>query len=518
MLTFADFYISLLILLFISIPIFSIFFTIRRKDLKFRRILFSFSLLSVALTIGIINNYHLIKQALVNGPFNGIPIFIAILLIIINLIKGYKEIINMPSKSAFLWTQNSLNKAIQKYHKASALAMKQQERINRIIEYSPVSKIIIDGDLKILGFNPAFLEYTGYTKQELNDLSILDLIKSDERKKKIITNSLKVMDKDKVEFNLHFQRKDGEIVHGKLIGSLFQETEMEERHSILQILDYTSEIKFSLKMKNLNKILQEKVAEQTKAIVKQNKNLTYLNHAMSHDLKAPIKTIEGLFEAYVDLERTKDLAAKKECATYIQQNILRANKLVDELNMFFKVQKNVLKKEAYNPTNQIIEIIDSFKNGMFKNLNIDVKMTQLPIINVDRKVFYHVWQNLIGNALKYASKRPVIQLTIESYCKHGSTYFLIIDNGVGFSDTEKIDLFKPFKRLSSATDFMGTGLGLPIVKEILDRHNAKIWAESKLNEGSTFYIMIPKEYAMREDGLNHYAHSKELDATPLPIT
>lgn len=414
--------------------------------------------------------------------------------------SGCREIMSMPSKSVFLRTQNTLNKAIRKNQKISALAMEQEMKISKIIEHSPLAKIITDSELNILGFNPAFLHYIGYSREELDDLNILDLIQLDESEKQTVTDNLKNMGKGKIECNLHFKKKGGDIVHGKLIGHWFHDTDIKEKQIIVQILDLTSEIEFRLKIKNLNKLLSEKVAEQTKAINKQNKNLKYLNHAMSHDLKAPIKTIEGLFEVYMTLEDTVDIIEKEQCEKHIKINIRRMDDLTEELNIFFSVQNNDIKRETYNPIGQIKEIIETFKVGLYKKRVMDLKIGQLPNLYVDKKAFYHVWQNLIGNALKYASKRAIIQLKIEGYCVNGNTFFSISDNGVGFSADEKMNLFKPFKRLSSSKNFPGTGLGLPIVKEIIDRHQGKIWAESTLNQGSTFNLSLPKKETIQWNG------------------
>jgi light-regulated signal transduction histidine kinase (bacteriophytochrome) len=123
---------------------------------------------------------------------------------------------------------------------------------------------------------------------------------------------------------------------------------------------------------------------------------------------------------------------------------------------------------------------------------IDWKISQLPILVADENMMRQVWQNLLGNALKYSAKRPVSEITVDHTVDvDGSHHFIVRDNGAGFDMAYAGKLFGVFQRLHKPSDYAGTGIGLASVRRVLTRHGGRIWAEAAIDQGATFHFVIP---------------------------
>lgn len=506
MLTTTDIYLCSLIGLFLMIPVLTVIFCVKQRELKFRRILFSFSFLILILGIGIIGNYNYLLRALKESPIIGVAVFFFIILTIGSLLTGYQEILSIRSSSnTLIWTKRSLHQAIKNYKSVPDIFSSSRERITNIIEYSPISVLILDKKLEIVGFNTAFLNFIGYKKREVIALDLVDIFCSEQKEENDLQQILKEYRKHKIEFIRKLRKKDGGTLYGKLIVYYIKDdSRADGYHLIIQILDMTREVELQKKTREFNTLLQERVTKQTQILSKKNKNLEYLNHAMSHDLKAPIKNLEGLFDVYLELNKISDENDRQSCAKHIQLNIKRMDKIITDLSLFFHTQKKEILKVAYNPTAQIKEIIEIYAKGLYSNLRIESKIDKLPMLYADRDVLFHVLQNLILNAIKYASKKEVVRLHISGYHKEGRTVLSIQDNGIGFSIEEKDFLFQPFKRLTNSKEYSGTGLGLPIAKEIIDRHGGEIWAKSTPGKRSIFYFSLPKKETISVYGQENY--------------
>ncbi len=475
------------------IPVLTVIFCVLRADLKFRRILFSFSFLILILGVGLISNYNLILQALEESPIIGFIVFFFIISTIVSLVMGYQEVLSISGKNTLIWTKRSFRQAILQAESVP----NYRDRITNIIEYSPISVLILDRKLEIVAVNSALLNFLGYKEKEVAVLNFTDIFCPERKEEDDLQKVLKEFWRGKLEFIRKLRKKDGGIIYGKLIVYFIKDDiKTDGCHVIIQILDMTQEVKLQQKTSAFNTLLQERVTKQTQILNKKNKNLEYLNHAMSHDLKAPIKNLDGLFGIYLELDKVTDEKDRESCAKHIQVNIKRLDKIIAGLSLFFDTQRKEIHKINYNPTHQIEEIIEIYTNGLYSNLTIEAKIDKLPTFFADQDIFFHVWQNLIVNAIKYASKKGIVRLHISSYNKEGRTIFSIQDNGIGFSKEEKNLLFKPFKRLSNSKGYTGTGLGLPIVKEIIDRHGGEIWAESTEGKNSTFYFSLLKKESM----------------------
>jgi PAS domain S-box-containing protein len=241
--------------------------------------------------------------------------------------------------------------------------------------------------------------------------------------------------------------------------------------------------------------LERRVVERTAALEAANQQLEALNHELeafsytvSHDLRGPLRTIEGFGDAlYEEYGARLDPEAGRYLSR-IRAGALRMSELIDDLLNLATVSRASLKMGEFDLGDVAQEVVDELRQRDATR-EVRVAISSGMHVHADRRLLRVVMENLIGNAWKYTSARP--GASIELGCLEGAApIYFVRDNGAGFDMEFAHKLFVPFERLHSAEQFSGTGIGLATVKRIMDRHGARVWAESKVGEGSTFYFSL----------------------------
>lgn len=237
--------------------------------------------------------------------------------------------------------------------------------------------------------------------------------------------------------------------------------------------------------------LQEDLLE-TQAIELQqaNKELQAYSYSVTHDLKAPLRSLEGFSEALLDKYKGKFDDDADRWLNFISTNAKKMNSLINDILEYSKVSKNSFLKNKVSMNLLVQECFENEKNNYSnKELNIDIEI--LPEVFGDVKMLRQVWQNLISNAFKYSSRNENINITVSGTVKNDFYIYSIKDNGVGFDEKYMEKLFGVFQRLHSSNEFEGSGVGLAIVKRILERHDGWVLAKSELGKGSEFSFGLP---------------------------
>lgn len=222
-----------------------------------------------------------------------------------------------------------------------------------------------------------------------------------------------------------------------------------------------------------------------------NKSLESFTYSVSHDLRAPLRAING-FNDILTKRLSKNIDKdSRELFGYIAENGKKMNLLIDELLAFSRSGTRQLSLVTADMNVLVNESIIEYEKNEEK-IRASIMIDLLPSSAGDVVLLKQVLYNLISNAIKYSSKNdnPIIKIgAIKG--KEQNTYY-VKDNGVGFDMKYASKLFGVFQRLHDDSEFKGTGIGLAIVKQIIERHGGKVWAEGKLNEGATFYFSLPK--------------------------
>jgi light-regulated signal transduction histidine kinase (bacteriophytochrome) len=254
------------------------------------------------------------------------------------------------------------------------------------------------------------------------------------------------------------------------------------------------------KSENIRELTDTKAQERTAKLNFTNRELEAFNYSVSHDLHTPLRALNGYASMLIeDYSELLDSEGKRMLNAIVDQSN-KMGCLIDDLLSFSRINMNEIKISAIDMHSLAINVYDELTTDTEKE-KIDFRISEIDSINGDTSMLKQIWVNLISNAIKYTSKisNPVIE--IGSTSDETETVYYIKDNGAGF-DMEYYDkLFGVFKRLHSTRQFEGNGVGLAIVHRIVQRHQGRVWAESEINKGATFYFALPAANA--SNGIEH---------------
>jgi PAS domain S-box-containing protein len=252
--------------------------------------------------------------------------------------------------------------------------------------------------------------------------------------------------------------------------------------------DITERKRAEQAIQELNRDLEEQASKLQSA----NKELEAFSYSVSHDLRAPLRAIDGYTRILVeDYEAILDAEGKRVCGI-ISAEARRMGQLIDDLLAFSRLGR----KEMYSSNIDMKALVVSILNELVKEehrTRIDFHVARLPSARADTSLIRQVWINLLSNALKFTSKKEQATIEVGSKSSKDELIYYVRDTGAGFDMEYANKLFGVFQRLHSESEFDGTGVGLAIVQRIIRRHGGHVWAEGEVDKGATFYFALPRK-------------------------
>lgn len=246
-----------------------------------------------------------------------------------------------------------------------------------------------------------------------------------------------------------------------------------------------------------NKRNEQQLVKKTQELETANKELESFSYSVSHDLRAPLRSIDGFSKILAeDYEQTLDNEGKRLLAI-ISDNSKQMAELIDDLLAFSRVSRKEIEKTTFNMSELINSIVMEFTR-LGENQQANIKVHPLNHIKGDMAMLRQLWVNLISNALKFSQNSHPPTIEIGQFYKNGIYTYYIKDNGVGFDMRYAHKVFGVFQRLHRKEEFPGTGVGLAIVHRIVTKSKGKIWVESEPGAGTRFYFTLPPESIVKE--------------------
>ncbi len=239
----------------------------------------------------------------------------------------------------------------------------------------------------------------------------------------------------------------------------------------------------------LNQNLEARVIERTAELKAANKELEAFTYSVSHDLRAPIRHISGFTKILVEKFNSSLPDEAQQHLQTVERAARRMGQMVDEMLKLARLGRQALEFEVANLNLLVTDVVNLLAPEI-EGRQVQWKIDDLPSIECDRILIRQVFQNLIGNALKYSRTRSPAAIEIGQMEKEGESVIFVRDNGVGFDMRYADKLFGVFQRLHLAEEFEGTGIGLATVERIIKKHRGSVWAEAEPNRGATFYFTL----------------------------
>jgi PAS domain S-box-containing protein len=383
------------------------------------------------------------------------------------------------------WSGNSI-------HRQESSRRRVQEEINRLFTFSHDLLCVAGFDGCFKRLNPAWEATLGYTLDELMAKPYVEFVHPDDRGKTAMEAERLSSGQLTARFENRYRAKDGSYRwlswNSYPIG--------DERLIYGSARDITQRREAEEQVRLLNDALERQVQDLDRTnrdLEATNKDLEAFTYSVSHDLRAPLRHIDGFSRILEDEYGPRLDSSASRYLQRIRQGTRNMGELIDDLLSLSRVGRQELHRQATG-LNALLEeartelqVLAELRGG---RRNIEWRIGPLPFADCDPVLIKQVFINLLSNALKYT--RPRKQPVIEAGCcnQNGETVLFVRDNGVGFSMKYADKLFGVFQRLHRQEDFEGTGVGLATVQRILQKHGGRIWAEAELDRGACFYFTV----------------------------
>jgi light-regulated signal transduction histidine kinase (bacteriophytochrome) len=230
-----------------------------------------------------------------------------------------------------------------------------------------------------------------------------------------------------------------------------------------------------------------------------NKELEAFTYSVSHDLRAPLRHIDGFSKMLMEAHSAGLTDEGREFLTLIRDSTREMGQLVDDLLNLARVGRTELTLQVTGLSSVVDEVVTDLKKANPARA-IDWKVEQLPYVECDPGLMRQTFVNLLSNAVKFTRPRERAVIEVGSTKQDGEQVIFVRDNGVGFNMKNSTKLFGVFQRLHRQEDFEGTGVGLATVQRIIEKHHGHVWAEAKLDQGAVFYFTLGTSADQAESG------------------
>ncbi len=370
---------------------------------------------------------------------------------------------------------------------ARAAAEAASARFRGLLEAAPDGIVIVDKDAHIALVNAQTEKLFGYTRDELIGLPIETLVPERYRDAHVghrtgyighprtrpmgVGLDLYARRKDGSEFPVEISLSPLEVPDGVLITAI--------------VRDITRRKRIEEEIRLLNEDLKRRAAE----LENSNQELEAFSYSVSHDLRAPLRSIDGFSQALLEDYSSQLDEAGQDYLNRVRAASQRMGQLIDDILKLSRVIRAEMRREMVDLSALARSVAEQLQQTQ-PDRQVEWEIADGLVAEGDPHLLGLALQNLIGNAWKFTGKQAHARIEFGSLTKDGQLAYFVGDNGAGFDMAYVDKLFRAFQRLHAANEFEGTGIGLATVQRIVRRHGGRVWAESAIGQGATFYFTL----------------------------
>ncbi len=385
---------------------------------------------------------------------------------------------------------NEKNTLIQEEQKAKEETKKElqktESRFRALFENSPDHIFMVNRDADIEFINHVA---PGLKMEDVVGTNLLDFQTKEGRQKVEQALQYTFNTGKSTTYDSEIPLPGGNRYYASSVAPIFHKTKVVSAAVISR--DNTERVTAELEVRKLNRELEQRVEERTANLLAINQELESFTYTVSHDLRAPIRAIDGFTKILVKSLDGRIDAKETHYLDCILGGSKKMGHLIDDLLSFSRMGRIEKRVSTFSMHQLFEQVFKDLSTNPLPN-KVDFSMEQLPEIKGDREMLRLAVSNLLGNAIKYSSTQETATIHVKCKEENNHQVFSITDNGVGFEMEYQNKVFEIFQRLHDEDEFEGSGVGLAIVKKVITRHGGKLWVDSELDKGTTFYFSIPK--------------------------
>lgn len=368
---------------------------------------------------------------------------------------------------------------------------RSEQRFRSSMQYSAIGKALLDSEGHIVEANPALARIVGRSMESLVGRPFESLFDDDDSSMRPRDDG--ETDADGVHRVTRHLRREGDLprqaqlTYAPLPGNVGQDVT-----GLVQVEDVTERVRAQARIHALNRTLEARVAMRTRELSQANQELEAFAYSVSHDLRAPLRSIDGFSRALIERYEHQLDEGGRDYLWRVRKAAMRMGELIDAILKISRLARAEVRREHVDLSRMAVEVLDELRAG---EPGRELAIRIVPGLEAlgDATLLRTLLGNLLGNAWKFTRGREQAMIEFGAIDRpDGDTEFYVRDNGAGFSQAYVDKLFRPFQRLHSQEEFSGHGIGLASVKRIIERHGGHIRAEGREGEGAAFYFTLPE--------------------------
>lgn len=404
--------------------------------------------------------------------------------VIMRITRANKDIWLSTSASP-IQIENTITGAILQLSNITSLYSLQKQLadernfVNAILETSGALILVIERYGRIIRFNRACEILTGYSASEVTDQSVFDKFIPDDEKEQVSNIAERLFSGEPVvEFENNWLTRTGEKRFIRWRNTSIKNESGYVSHVIATGIDITD-----------RKKLEDQLNNRAEQLAAANNDLESFSYSVSHDLRNPLNIIGGFSEILIEDYADRLDEEGRDYLKRISESTRNAQILINDILNLSRVGRQEIKRENVDISSMVSSSLNELKN-MEPHRKSEFMIQESVHAYADPRMVHVALENLLRNAWKFTSLKEISRIEFRTMQKDSKTVFVINDNGAGFDSKFAKTIFEPFKRVHSEKEFGGTGVGLSIVKRVIDRHGGTVWAEGEKGKGATFYFTL----------------------------